>query len=34
MGDVPDLAYLLLTLAVFGVLTLLVTGLERLGGGR
>jgi hypothetical protein len=29
MGDVPDLIYVLLTLAVFGLLALLVGALDR-----
>jgi len=37
MGHVPDLAFVALTLVVFAVLALLVSGLERLarsGGQR
>ena len=33
-GAVPDLAFVALTLVVFALLALLVTGLERLGGRR
>lgn len=34
MAPVPDIAFVALTVVVFAVLALLVSGLERMGGQR